>query len=171
MLILNPLSAQTIEFHVPLDFRETNSANVKIKFMQTKPLEVPKSFPPIGHKRWVIAEGYLPSTSHGPKPEMLSHETACILNTSDQDAQIEITIFYSDQEPIGPYKVSVPARRTKHIRFNELSDPGPIPRDIDYSSVIESSVPVVVQHTRLDSRQAENALMTTIAFADSESVM
>jgi len=26
-------------------------------------------------------------------------------------------------------------------------------------------VAVVVQHTRLDSRQAENALMTTIAFA------
>jgi hypothetical protein len=25
-------------------------------------------------------------------------------------------------------------------------------------------VPVVVQHTRLDSRQAENALITTIAF-------
>jgi hypothetical protein len=32
--------------------------------------------------------------------------------------------------------------------------------------VIESDVPVVVQHTRLDSRQAENALMTTIAFAE-----
>jgi hypothetical protein len=31
--------------------------------------------------------------------------------------------------------------------------------------VIESDVPIVVQHTRLDSRQAENALMTTIAFA------
>jgi hypothetical protein len=31
--------------------------------------------------------------------------------------------------------------------------------------VIESDVPIVVQHTRLDSRQAENALITTIAFA------
>jgi hypothetical protein len=26
-------------------------------------------------------------------------------------------------------------------------------------------VPIVVQHTRLDSRQAENALVSTIAFA------
>lgn len=34
-----------------------------------------------------------------------------------------------------------------------------------YASVIESDLPIVVQHTRLDSRQAENALMTTIAFA------
>jgi hypothetical protein len=63
----------------------------------------------IGHKHWAIAEGYIPAWSHGPAPQMLSHET-------------------------------------------------------DYASLIESDVPVVVQHTRLDSRQAENALMTTMAF-------
>ena len=50
------------------------------------------------------------------------------------------------------------------MRFNELDDPEPIPFDTDYASVIESDVPIVVQHTRLDSRQAANALMTTIAF-------
>jgi hypothetical protein len=52
------------------------------------------------------------------------------------------------------------------VRFNDLDDPEPIPRDTDYASVIESDVPVVVQHTRLDSRQADNALITTIAYAD-----
>jgi hypothetical protein len=31
--------------------------------------------------------------------------------------------------------------------------------------VIDSDVPIVVQHTRLDSRQAELALVSTIAFA------
>jgi hypothetical protein len=31
--------------------------------------------------------------------------------------------------------------------------------------VITSDVPIVVQHTRLDSRQSENALLSTIAFA------
>jgi hypothetical protein len=30
--------------------------------------------------------------------------------------------------------------------------------------VISADRPIVVQHTRLDSRQAANALMTTIAF-------
>jgi hypothetical protein len=30
--------------------------------------------------------------------------------------------------------------------------------------VIESDRPIVVQHTRLDSRQAANALFSTIAF-------
>ena len=95
---------------------------------------------------------------------MTSHEAACLLNSSDTDATVTITIFFTDREPAGPYQVTVPARRSKHIRFNALSDPEPIPRATEYSSLIESDVPIVVQHTRLDSRQSENALMTTVAF-------
>ncbi|MDP8942638.1 MAG: sensory rhodopsin transducer [Actinomycetota bacterium] len=118
----------------------------------------------IGRTVWVIAEGYIPGQSTGPESQMTSHETACILNASDHDAHVEITLFFSDRDPAGPYRVTVPARRTRHVRFNELSDPEPIPRDTDYASVLRSDVPIVVQHTRLDSRQAENALMTTVAF-------
>jgi hypothetical protein len=121
---------------------------------------------PIGRKRWAIAEGYIPGWSHGPEPQMTSHETACILNATDDDAHVEITVFFADREPAGPYRVTVKARRTKHLRFNELKDPEPIPKETPYASVIESDVPIVVQHTRLDSRQAENALITTIAFAE-----
>ena len=119
---------------------------------------------PVGVREWVIAEGYIPSESHGPKPEMTSHETVCILNAGDQDAHIEITIYYKDRDPVGPYRVIVPARRTHHLRFNSLNDPEPIPRDTDYSSVIRSDVPIVAQHTRLDSRQANNALLSTMAY-------
>jgi hypothetical protein len=50
------------------------------------------------------------------------------------------------------------------VRFNNLTDPKPIPRDTDFASVIESDVAIVVQHTRLDSRQSENALLSTIAY-------
>lgn len=119
---------------------------------------------PIGVIQWAIAEGYIPAESHGPEPQMLSHETVCLLNSSEQDAHVEITIYYSDREPVGPYKVTVPAQRTKHVRFNDLHDPQPIPRDTDFSSVIVSDVPIVAQHTRLDSRQAENALLSTVAY-------
>jgi hypothetical protein len=118
----------------------------------------------IGRRRWAIAEGYIPGWSNGPGSELTSHEAACLLNASDQDAHVEITIFYTDREPVGPYKVVVPARRTKHLRFNDLDDPAPIPAATPYASVIESDVPIVVQHTRLDSRQAENALLSTIAY-------
>jgi hypothetical protein len=119
----------------------------------------------IGRRRWAIAEGYIPAESHGPEPEMTSHETACLLNPGEREANVRITVFFSDREPAGPYALTVPARRTRHVRFNELKDPEPIPRDTDYASVIEADVPIVVQHTRLDSRQAELALVTTIAFA------
>jgi hypothetical protein len=118
----------------------------------------------IGHKIWAIPEGYIPGQSTGPDPEFTSHETACILNAGDNEANIEITIYFTDKEPVGPYKLKVPARRTMHLRFNSLEDPEEIPLDTDYASVFKSDVPVVVQHTRLDSRQAENALLTTIAF-------
>ncbi|MEO6202108.1 MAG: sensory rhodopsin transducer [Nitrospirales bacterium] len=120
----------------------------------------------IGAKRWAIPEGYIPSGSTGPEPQMTSHETACLLNISDDPAHVTITIFYSDRDPIGPYNITVPPQRTRHIRFNDLEDPEPIPRDTDFASVIESDVPIVVQHTRLDSRQAENALLSTIAYSD-----
>lgn len=118
----------------------------------------------IGKTLWVIPEGYIPPKSHGPAPEMESHETACILNTGDEDANVEIFLYFSDREPAGPYRVRLPARRTKHLRFNSLRDPEPIPLGKDYSSVIRSDRPVVVQHTRLDSRQAEEALLSTIAY-------
>ncbi|MBW3665333.1 MAG: sensory rhodopsin transducer [Actinobacteria bacterium] len=117
-----------------------------------------------GATRWVIAEGYIPSDSHGPEPQMTSHETACILNAGDRDAHVRITVYFADREPVGPYETTVPARRTRHLRFNELDEPEPVPRDTDYASTIDSDVPIVVQHTRLDSRQAELGLLTTIAY-------
>ena len=119
-----------------------------------------------GRKFWAIAEGYIPEHSHGLEPEMTSHESLCILNTSDKEANIEIMVYYTEREPTGPYKIVVPARRTRHIRFNDLIDPEPIPLATEYASTIESDVPIVVQHTRLDSRQAENALFSTIAWSE-----
>jgi hypothetical protein len=122
----------------------------------------------IGRKRWAIAEGYIPGWSNGPEPQLASHETVSMLNTSDGEAHVEITVYFSGREPAGPYRLTVPARRTRHVRFNELEDPEAIPQDTDYASVIESDVPIVVQHTRLDSRQAENALLSTIAYASND---
>jgi hypothetical protein len=119
----------------------------------------------IGRKLWAIAEGYIPSVSVSTDRALVSHETACILNAGDRQARITITIYFADREPAGPYRIMVPARRTYHLRFNDLDDPAPVPRDTDYSSVFESDVPIVVQHTRLDSRRAEISLMSTVAYS------
>jgi hypothetical protein len=118
----------------------------------------------IGRTAWAIAEGYIPPASTGKTRELTSHETVCILNASDVEAKVEITVYFADRDPAGPYVFTVGARRTRHLRFNEFKDPAPIPVNTDFSSVIVSNTPIVVQHTRLDSRQAELALLSTMAF-------
>jgi hypothetical protein len=121
----------------------------------------------IGRRRWAIPEGYIPSESKFSEQALVSHETACILNAGDRDAKVVLMIYFADREPAGPYRISVGARRTLHLRFNDLDDPQAIPRDTDYASVFESDVPIIVQHTRLDSRRAELALLSTVAYAES----
>src|SRR3974390_2036270 len=66
----------------------------------------------IGRRRWAIAEGYIPSESSFSDRALIAHETACILNATDRAAHVTITIFFADREPAGPYRLSVPARRT-----------------------------------------------------------
>src|SRR5216110_865234 len=83
----------------------------------------------IGPRRWVVSEGYIRGKSHGPAPEMTSHEACCILNASEKDAHVSITIFFEDRDPVAPYKFTIPARRTKHLRFNNFEDPEKIPPD------------------------------------------
>ncbi len=118
----------------------------------------------IGHRRWAIAEGYIPSGSVSQDHALVSHEAVCLLNASDRDADIAITLYFTDRDPVGPYRVKLDARRTLHLRFNDLKEP-PVPRDTSYASVIESNVPIVVQHTRLNSRHPNIALLSTIAYA------
>ncbi len=117
----------------------------------------------IGARRWVIADGYLPEWSQGPAPEFASHEAACILNSGGAPANVRLTVFFEDRDPV-EYALTVDARRTLHQRLGDLTDPEPIPTGLGYSYVVEADVPVVVQHTRLDSRQAANAVTSTIAY-------
>lgn len=121
--------------------------------------------PELGHRRWAIAEGYIPSGSVSQDHALLSHETVCLLNAGTAVAEIDITLYFTDRDPVGPYHVTLGGKRTLHLRFNDLKDPAPVPRDTSYASVIESSVPIVVQHTRLDSRNPNIALLSTVAYA------
>lgn len=117
----------------------------------------------VGRTAWVIADGWIPPGSTGDDPALISHEAACMLNAGEEDAHVTFTLFFAERDPVGPLNVTIPARRILHQNLESL--PGTtIARGTDYCVLIESDVPIVVQHTRLDSRQAANALMTTIAF-------
>jgi hypothetical protein len=118
----------------------------------------------IGATTWVVADGYIPPGSSGDDPALASHESICMLNSGDEAAQVEVLVYFADREPAGPFRLTAPARRAFHQQINALRDPEPIPSGVDYCVVVTSDRPIVVQHTRLDSRQAANALMTTIAY-------
>ena len=98
----------------------------------------------IGRKIWAIAEGYIPSGGISGDRKLTPHETACILNAGDEDAQITITLYFTDREPAGPYR----SRCLRDARCTSGS----------------TTLPIVVQHSRLDSRQAELALLSTLAW-------
>ena len=115
-----------------------------------------------GEKYWYIPDGYIPPDSTGA---LTSHESVCVLNCSSEEALIRLTIFFEDREPMEDILVVVQGRRTKHIRTSSLMKEGaPIPIGVPYAIEVKSDIPIIVQYSRLDSTQAENTLMSTMAF-------
>ncbi|RYF43759.1 MAG: sensory rhodopsin transducer, partial [Comamonadaceae bacterium] len=92
------------------------------------------------------------------------HDSICMLNASDDPATVEVMVYFTDREPAGPFVMPVASRRARHERINDFRKPEQVPVGVDYCLVVTSDIPIVVQHTRLDSRQEANALMTTIAY-------
>jgi len=115
-----------------------------------------------GKKVWLIPDMYWPEvTSEGP---YVSHEAVCVLNTGSNDANISIKVFFEDQEPVEFDSVICKAQRTHHIRMDKLNPTKSLGKGKAYAALVISDVPVVVQYTRVDTTQAENAIMTSIAY-------
>lgn len=118
--------------------------------------------PARGEKVWIIPDGYIPPTSAG---SLESHESVCVLNVSSEEALLNFTIYFEDREPIEDILVVVPPRRTKHIRTSSLAKEGTsIPVGVPYAIEVRSDIPIFVQYSRLDATQAENALMSVVAY-------
>jgi hypothetical protein len=118
-----------------------------------------------GRRSWYVPDAYLPAdSSHGVE----SHESACLLNVSGGDAVVRLTFFFEDREPVGPVEVAVAARRTRHVR---LTDAGALsgvqlPRGVPFAYSAESDVPIVLQHSRLDTSAGAYTLATTVAYGE-----
>jgi hypothetical protein len=107
---------------------------------------------PGGRLRWYVPDAYLPSeSSHG----VPSHESACLLNAGPR-------------EPVGPVELVLEARRTRHVRLDQPDAIGGVelPRGVPYAYRVESDVPVVVQHSRLDTSAGAYTLFTTVAYGE-----
>jgi hypothetical protein len=118
----------------------------------------------IGSKVWAIPGGHMPWLSSGEEPRDTSCDVLCVLNAGHLDVHLQMTVYYEDRDPVGPYPLKVAAQRVRHVRFNDLIDPQALPLDTPYAVLIVADHPVVVQFTRRDTSQAANAIATTLAF-------
>ena len=116
-------------------------------------------------KEWLIPDMYWPADTAPGVYE--SHEAICVLNPGNEACNVYITLYYEDREPVELPVQRCGARRTAHIRMDRVltAEGEHIARGTGYAAVIRCSVPASVQYTRVDTTQAANALMTTMAHA------
>ena len=118
----------------------------------------------VGSKVWFIPDGYLPVNS--APTDLLSHEAVCMLNVGAQPANVEITIYFEDREPLTGIKTTVGPQRCLHLRLDKPEALGgkQIPSGVPYALRVESDQKIIVQHSRLDATQPNLALFTTMGY-------
>lgn len=124
---------------------------------------------PLGKKCWVVPDGYIPQTTDNDKDNLngyVSHECLCVLNSGPNDARIELSIYFEDADPKRIEDIIVPARRSCHLRMDQLEAEGQpaIARATPYSVVVKSSEPIVAQMSRLDTTQSNMAFLSTMCY-------
>ena len=91
-----------------------------------------------------------------------------MLNPGERDAQIRLTFFFEDRDPLGPVELTLAGRRAWHVRLDDPAAIGglELPRGVCYAYAVESDTPIVVQHSRLDTSAGGYSLFTTIAYGE-----
>ncbi len=99
---------------------------------------------------WVFPDGELPPKGVNLIP---GHESIIVLNTTDETADVKISLFYTDREPES-LVIQVAPRRVRCLRTNEEKDFGKLTalEGEQYAIVLESNVPVVAQYGRAEPR-------------------
>ncbi len=118
-----------------------------------------------GARTWYIPDGYLPDRSTVVGGQV-SHEAVCLLNVNTQSAHVTLTFYFEKREPIRDVRLTLDGERTWHVRLDKPEQLGgvEIPQDTSYALRVESDIPIIVQHSRMDVRQPSFALFTTMGW-------
>lgn len=54
----------------------------------------------IGKRTWIIPDGFLQPKSTG---DQISHEAVCVLNLTDDPADIHLTLYFEDRDPMNQF--------------------------------------------------------------------
>jgi len=111
--------------------------------------------------RWYVPDAYIPPRSTPPE---VSHESICVLNDTDEDATLTITVYFADREPVTSAPIVLEARRAKHLRTSVPDQVGGLELhpDVPYGIVVESAADLKIQYSRLDTTQPAYTLMTAL---------
>jgi len=121
-----------------------------------------------GKNNWFIVDGYRPSATPDPSLFYEGHECIMILNTNSQVANVLISIYYENKEPLEDIHVVVPAKRIFAFRSTDKRIFGSNVPDIteQYSLAIRSDVGIIVQYGRLDIQQPNCTYLATLGYAE-----
>ena len=121
---------------------------------------------PEGRKTWIFPDGDLPPAGEDGLP-LEGHESLIVLNTGDEDAHIELDVFFSDREPEAGLKLLAPAQRVTCFRMDKpVGDRRFKVPFGQYALRLRSNVPIVVQIGRADVRQPNLAYYTTLGYGE-----
>ena len=115
-----------------------------------------------GEKTWVFPDTELPPAGDSL---LKGHESIIVLNMNEKSASIELTLYFTDQEPVRLHPLTVEAERVRCFRLDNQKEIGyAVPLETQYSVKLESDIQVVVQYGRLDARQDKLAFYTTMGY-------
>jgi hypothetical protein len=119
----------------------------------------------IGKKEWIIPDCELPQEGEGVAK---GHESVIIVNDSDVDAKIDVSIYFTDKEPHTGIVWEVGAKRVKCFRMNNIDHMCgfKVPFETQYAMKVSSNTPIVLQYGRLDNTQANLAFYTTLGYSE-----
>jgi hypothetical protein len=117
----------------------------------------------IGKKLWLIPDCELPQPGEGVAK---GHESVIVVNDSDNDAVIDVKLFFTDKDFEHEIKWTVKKNRVRCFRMNRLEDMCgfEVPFETQYAMKLTSSENIVVQYGRLDNTQANLAFYTTLGY-------
>ncbi len=119
----------------------------------------------IGKKEWIIPDCELPQEGEGVAK---GHESVIIVNDSDTDAKIDVSIYFTDKDPYTGIVWEVGAKRVKCFRMNNIEHMCgyKVPFETQYAMKVSSNTPIVLQYGRLDNTQANLAFYTTLGYSE-----
>ena len=119
-----------------------------------------------GKKNWYFPDGELPPA--GADSNIYGHESVIILNTNNQQANVVVTLFFTDKDPVKAAMIEVEAKKVRGVRITQ--EDGflgyKIPLEEQYALALESDVPIIVQYGRLDVRQPNMAFYATSGYQE-----